>query len=79
MSEENKQRLKKYQKNYLKAIKSNKKFSFFGKDYINKKPVNTDEVEIKKVMLSRKDSYSNKGAFKYFIGYISNDVLSHYA
>ena len=26
-------------------------------------------------MLSRKDSYSNKGAFKYFLGYISNDGI----
>ena len=75
MSEENKQRLKEYQKNYLKAIKSNKKISFFGEHYINKKPVNIDKVEIKKVMLSRKDSYSNKSTFKYFIEYISNDGI----
>ena len=28
-----------------------------------------DKVEIKKILLSKKDPYGNKGAFKYFIGY----------
>ena len=35
-------------------------------------PVNTNKLDIKKIMLSKKDSYVNKGAFKHFIGYISN-------
>ena len=38
-----------------------------------KKPITIDEVDIKKIVLSSKESYGNKCAFKYFIGYISND------
>ena len=30
---------------------------------------NIDRVDIKKIVLHKKDSYGNKGAFKYFIGY----------
>ena len=40
-----------------------------------KKSITTDKVEIEKIVLSKKDSYGNKGAFKYFIGYKSNDGI----
>ena len=56
-----------------------KKVLIFGKKYFNKnvshrckEPITTDKVDIRKIVLSKKDSYGNKGAFKYFIGYISN-------
>ena len=35
----------------------------------NKKPININKVDIKRIALSDKKSYS-KDAFKYFIGYI---------
>ena len=34
----------------------------------NKKPISIDKVEIRKIVLSKIDSY---GSFEYFIGYIS--------
>ena len=51
----------------------------FGEDFINKnafhknkRPINIDEVDIRRIVLSSKHSYGNKGSFKYFIGYINN-------
>ena len=41
------------------------KYSF----YKNKRPINIDEVEIEGKVLSRVESYGNKGSFKYYIGY----------
>ena len=66
MSEENKQGLKEYQKCYSEKI-----LVFDKKCIVNnlfqkcKRPVNINEVDIK-------ESYGNEGAFKYFIGYVSN-------
>ena len=49
----------------------------FGEDCINKnafhknkRPINIDEVDIKRIVLSSKHSYGNRDSFKYFIGYI---------
>ena len=49
----------------------------FGEDYINKnafhknkRPISIDKVDIKRIVLSKKYLYGNKGSFKYFIGYI---------
>ena len=36
----------------------------------NKRPINIDKVDIKKIVLSKKDSCCKKGSFKYFIGYM---------
>ena len=36
----------------------------------NKRPFSIDKVDIKRLVLSKKDSYGKKGSFKYFIGYI---------
>ena len=51
----------------------------FDKEYINKnifhrckEPITINKVDTKKIMLSEKDSHGNKGAFKHFIGYITN-------
>ena len=92
MSEENKQRLKEYQKNSREAKKSTSKiFIFFSlhdikmeqKAFIfdkqcingnvfqkNKRLINIDKVEVRKMVLSKKDSFGKKGSFKYFIEYI---------
>ena len=37
----------------------------------NKRPINIDKVEIRRIVLSIKDSYSKKGSFTCFIGYIN--------
>ena len=44
---------------------------------IYEKSINTDKVDIKRIMLSNKESYGNKGSYKYFIGYIHKAY--HYA
>ena len=49
----------------------------FGEDCINKnafhknkRPININEVNIRRIVLTNKHSYGNKGSFKYFIGYL---------
>ena len=37
---------------------------------MHKKSISTGKVDIKRIILSKKDSYGNKGAFKYFLRYI---------
>ena len=34
-----------------------------------KEPITINKVDIKRILLSKKDLYGNKGAFKYFVGY----------
>ena len=41
-----------------------------NKFHIYKRSVSIDKVVIKRILLSKKDSYGNKGSYKYFIGYI---------
>ena len=36
----------------------------------NKPPISIDKVDIKSIVLSKKDLFSKKDSFKYFIGYI---------
>ena len=50
----------------------------FDKQCINKnafhkikRPISIDKVEIKRILLSKKDSYGKKDSFKYIIGYIN--------
>ena len=40
------------------------------KFHIFEKSINTDKVDIKRMVLSNKESYSKKGSHKYLIGYI---------
>ena len=63
----------------LFSIKWNKKSWVLVKIGLNKnsfhkwkKPISVNKADIKKIVLSSKESYGNKGAFKYFIEYISN-------
>ena len=51
--------------------------SFIGKQCINKntfhkntRPIVTDKVDVRRMVLSKKDSYGKKGLLRYFIGYI---------
>ena len=37
----------------------------------NKRPISIDKVDIKRIVLSKKDFYGKKDSFKSFIGYIS--------
>ena len=46
----------------------------FGEDCINKnkfhiyeESINIDKIDVKRIVLSNKESYSNKGSYKYFI------------
>ena len=62
--------------------KMEQKALIFGKDCIdknafhkNKRPINIDELDIRRIVLSSKDSYGNKGSFKYFTGYINIDNI----
>ena len=42
---------------------------YFEKD---KKPININEVDTKKIVLSNKTPYGKKGANKYYIGYVGS-------
>ena len=57
------------------------KFIIFGDQYINKnafhkdkKTISIAKVGIKRIVLSKNDSYGKKGSFKYFIGYITTHI-----
>ena len=64
----------------------NEKILFVGDIVINKKifherkhPVNINNVDINKIIISNKDLFEGKGFFEYFIGYIEvSMVLYHY-
>ena len=41
-----------------------------NKFHMYQKPINIDKVNIKRIVLSHKESCDNKDSYKYFIGYI---------
>ena len=45
-----------------------------SKFYQNKRVTSIDDIDVNKVLVSRKESYGTKNSFKYFIGYNDNDV-----
>ena len=51
--------------------KKNKKSEF----YKNKKAFQIDDVDVNKILVSKKEPYGTKNALKYFIGYNDNDVI----
>ena len=54
--------------------KKNKKSNLYKK---NKKIININNIDINKILVSKKETYGEYNSFKYFIGY--NDVLlDHY-
>ena len=43
--------------------------------YKNKKATKIDDTDINKILVSKEEPYGTKYSFKYFIGYIDNDVI----
>ena len=43
--------------------------------YKNKKVFNIDDIDVNKILFSKKEPYGIKKSFKYFIGYNDNDVI----
>ena len=41
----------------------------------NKKVFQIDNIDVNKILVSKKESYGIKNSFKYFIGYNDNDVI----
>ena len=52
--------------------KNIKKSDFYNK---NKKLFNTDDTDVNKILVSKKEQYGKYNSFKYFIGYNDNDVI----
>ena len=52
--------------------KNIKKYDFYNK---NKKVFNIDDIDVNKILASKKEQYSKYNSFKYFIGYNDNDVI----
>ena len=46
-----------------------------GEFYKNKKVFHIDDVDVNKILVSKKEPYGTKNALKYFIGYNDNDVI----
>ena len=46
-----------------------------SKVFKNKKAFQIEDVDVNKILVSKKEPYSSKNALKYFIGYNDNDVL----
>ena len=47
-----------------------------SKFYKNKKKMfNIDDIDVNKILFSKKEPYGKKNAFKYFTGYNDNDVI----
>ena len=53
------------------TIKKIKKSEF----YKNKKVTSIDDINVNKILVSKKEPYGVKNLFKYFIGYNDNDVI----
>ena len=43
--------------------------------YKNKKIFNISDIDINKILVSKKEIYSKYNSFKYFIGYNDNDII----
>ena len=41
----------------------------------NKKLFNIDDIDVNKILVSKKEQYGKYNSFKYFIGYNGNDVI----
>ena len=52
--------------------KNIKKSNFYNK---NKKILNTDDIDVNKILVSKKEQYGKHNSFKYFIGYNDNNVI----
>ena len=52
--------------------KKMKKSKFYKK---KKKMFNIDDIDVNKILFSKKEPYGKKNTFKYFTGYNDNDVI----
>ena len=52
--------------------KNIEKSDFYNK---NKKMFNIDDIDVNKILVSKKEQYGKYNSFKYFIGYRDNDVI----
>ena len=43
--------------------------------YKNKIINNIEDIDANNILVSKKEAYSNKNSFKYFIGYNDNDII----
>ena len=43
--------------------------------YRNKRLFNIDDIDVNKILISKKEPYGTKNSLGYFIGYHSNDVI----
>ena len=50
-----------------------KKSDFYNNN--NKKIFNIDDIDVNKILVSKKEQYGKYNSFKYFIGYNDNDVI----
>ena len=48
-----------------------KKHAFYKNKEINR----IDEIDVNKILVSKKKSYGTKNSYKYFIGYNDNDII----
>ena len=58
-------------KNIIFDDKNIKKSNF----YKNKKLFSIYDIEVDKILISKKESYGKKSSFKYFLGYNDDDVI----
>ena len=52
--------------------KNIKKSDFYNK---NKKILNVNDIDVNKILVSKKEQYGKYNSFKYFIAYNDNDVI----
>ena len=43
--------------------------------YMNKKLFNLNDIDVNKILVSKKESYGAKSSLKYFIGYNDDEVI----
>ena len=53
---------------------NNKKTDFYKKK--KKKIFNIDDIDVNKILVSKKEPYGKNNSLIYFIGYSDNDVIS---
>ena len=51
--------------------KNIKRSDFYNKNRI----LNRDDIDVKKILVSKKEQYGEYNSFKYFIGYNDNNVI----
>ena len=60
---------------HTKNVSLNDKKSKQSDYYENKKAFRIDNIDVNKILVSKKEPYGTKNALKYFIGYNDNDVI----